>query len=346
MKRQQGISLVELMIGLVLGLLLVAGVLSIFVAYDKTQSDTLQTGELQENGRFAMDILAREVMQAGFLGQFTGGSLQSAVNVNIDNNLAAVNPDCVGGGLNNASLPNFSSANFRLLWATVTTDNSVLSCIDDARKSTGLIQFKRFFGRMIINEQQDIASGDGDLTAADIAAAGVNVNRVFALANSNRINFFSGTSDPQSDQRFTDISNGEVWEYQHRVYYVADQARYGTKVPVLRRKVLQIVDGSPAMVSEELVEGIEDMRFEFGIDTDADGAPNQYLAISEMTDNHWDGVGGDIVAVRIYVLVRSLFPDPSYSNDVTYQLADYSYAPADHYRRLLMLTTIQLRNPL
>lgn len=65
-KPQYGLTLVELMIALVLGLLLLGGVIQIFLS--SRQSYQLQDGlsRLQENGRFAMDVVTLNLRHAGF----------------------------------------------------------------------------------------------------------------------------------------------------------------------------------------------------------------------------------------------------------------------------------------
>lgn len=63
---QRGLTLVELMIAMVVGLLLLSGVIQIFLS--SKQSYRLQEGfsRLQENGRFAMDVLTLNLRHAGF----------------------------------------------------------------------------------------------------------------------------------------------------------------------------------------------------------------------------------------------------------------------------------------
>lgn len=64
--RQKGFTLVELMIAVVLGLLLMAGAMSVFMS--TKQGYRLENGLslMQATGRGTMDLLAREVMMAGF----------------------------------------------------------------------------------------------------------------------------------------------------------------------------------------------------------------------------------------------------------------------------------------
>lgn len=64
--RQQGLTLVELMIALGLGTVLIAGTIQIFLS--GRESSRLQDGysRLQENGRFALFFLQRDLRMAGF----------------------------------------------------------------------------------------------------------------------------------------------------------------------------------------------------------------------------------------------------------------------------------------
>lgn len=66
MKGQYGLTLVELMIAMVLGLLLLGGVIQIFLS--SKQNYQLQDGlsRLQENGRFAMDVVTLNLRHTGY----------------------------------------------------------------------------------------------------------------------------------------------------------------------------------------------------------------------------------------------------------------------------------------
>lgn len=64
--RQQGFTLVELMIAMVLGLFLVGGVLSVFLSNSQTYRTNEALSRVQENGRFALEFLASDLRHAGF----------------------------------------------------------------------------------------------------------------------------------------------------------------------------------------------------------------------------------------------------------------------------------------
>lgn len=64
-RRQSGVSLIELMISLVLGLLVVAGAIGIFMSNRRAYAGTETLGRLQENARVAFELMSRDVREAG-----------------------------------------------------------------------------------------------------------------------------------------------------------------------------------------------------------------------------------------------------------------------------------------
>ena len=68
--KQLGFSLVESTIALAIGVFLLAGIMLSFSSMRGTTSQTLAIGELQQNGRLALDILRRDLAHAGFWGQY------------------------------------------------------------------------------------------------------------------------------------------------------------------------------------------------------------------------------------------------------------------------------------
>ena len=64
--RQRGVSLVELMIALVIGLIIVASVSQVFLSGKRSYGTQAGLGALQENGRFALYFLQRDLQFAGF----------------------------------------------------------------------------------------------------------------------------------------------------------------------------------------------------------------------------------------------------------------------------------------
>ncbi|MCW8902077.1 PilW family protein, partial [Sedimenticola sp.] len=68
LKTQAGLTLVELMVAMVIGLLLLAGIGQVFVSNKQTYRLLEAQSHAQENGRFAFEFLARDIRMADFWG--------------------------------------------------------------------------------------------------------------------------------------------------------------------------------------------------------------------------------------------------------------------------------------
>lgn len=63
--RSRGFTLVELMIAMLLGLLIIAGVISVFLSNKQSYRTNQALGEVQDGSRLAFEMLARDIRQAG-----------------------------------------------------------------------------------------------------------------------------------------------------------------------------------------------------------------------------------------------------------------------------------------
>ncbi|WP_031340774.1 PilW family protein, partial [Xanthomonas maliensis] len=63
-----GISLIEMMIAMVIGLVLMLGVIQVFSASRTASMLAEGNARAQENGRFALDFLQRDIRMAGHFG--------------------------------------------------------------------------------------------------------------------------------------------------------------------------------------------------------------------------------------------------------------------------------------
>lgn len=66
LKRQSGLSLVELMIAMVIGLIVLAGLAQILLSGKRSYGTQSGLGTMQENARFALYFLQRDIAKAGF----------------------------------------------------------------------------------------------------------------------------------------------------------------------------------------------------------------------------------------------------------------------------------------
>jgi type IV pilus assembly protein PilW len=114
-------------------------------------------------------------------------------------------------------------------------------------------------------------------------------------------------------------------------------------VPSLRRKSIGNLDAaslSDAVTDEEIAAGVEDLQVRFGVDTDGDGNADTYV------DPGAAAAAGRVISATLWLRVRAEDRDMSHVDDVSYQYADMAAAfrPLDHFRRIVVTKTIQLRN--
>ena len=341
LRRQAGLTLVELLVAVGLGLLLLLGVAALFTQNKQSYRANEDLARLQEDARFALDELSRDISMAGFFAEsvdpssvFVGYS--AAVQPIYDGALGAT-VDCGPAGfgrnwfyaLDTGLVENSMAIGDNV--ASGAAANTLFSCIDAGQFEVGtdLIGIKRTAGA---------ASGVSDL------ANGINnpapAGRVYLRENGTRSVLFPGApADP--DRAVPDPYRD--WEYAPRIYYVRNFGlAAGDGIPTLCR-VRLVNDGTggnpPVHTEECLAQGVEDLQLEFGIDTNEDGAANAY--VTAPTPNQLT----QTVSVRIYLLMRSINVDVGYTDDRTYTVSNSgAVTPADRFHRRVFSSTVMVRN--
>ena len=315
MSRQTGLSLTELLVALVIGLFITGAAFSVLTMSSASVRSTGQLNQLQDSARLALRLIEEDVAQSGFFSDLTGVDLITGTNAVLPATTSGT--DCIGAGLNNGSFPN-GIGNFRTLWAAVAQEQPVLSCELNAAQGSDVLQIKRLEGAPITGS----VAGD----------------RYFATVNISEIQFFVGNDTTP------DLPGGRTYEYQHRVYYVADNE---AGEPTLFRRSL--THSNLMGRAEPLVAGVEALQFEFGVDTDSDGAVNAYLRSGTISDAIWDQRDdATILTVRVHLLLRALTRDNSFSAGAlrTYRMpAGDRVFDDDGFRRKRISTTIMMQNP-
>ena len=102
------------------------------------------------------------------------------------------------------------------------------------------------------------------------------------------------------------------------------------------------------MTSETIMEGIENMRFLFGLDTNSDSKVDTYKSAAAISATEWENRKG-ILTVQLFLLIRALQPDPGIKiKKQEYTLGDGPEKRVlkfdDNYRRTVFTTTIRLSN--
>lgn len=312
--------MVELMVALVLGLLLTSGIIAFYLQSKRNTTQDELISRMQENARMAMDVLARDLEMTGFWGKVVDD-----VNIQKDASLGAdptwtITTDCGPAGWAYNPAPPIRY----LAGATAATVNTNFPCIAASdlfnSTSTNILAIKHVSGT----------------PSATVPSATVTSGSIYLRSNSVTGTLYRApaTGTLSSGTDWND------WQYQVSVYYIGKDASR-SDLPVLYRAYLNTSSATPTMATEAggIAEGIESFRMLFGLDTDNDGVANQYLS------NPTTAQQQSLVSARIYLLVRSSNPDPSYTNTKSYNLGDSTVSAFnDHYYRRVYTTTVVIRN--
>lgn len=339
------------MIALVLGSLLTLALMGFFVYGNRSYRQDDTVSKLQEELRFGMSQITRDLEMAGFWS-----SVLDPAQITLDANLTLAGDcgvptlpaatwvyDLVQGPITqandatpaeaNAVFPCISAAEFQIPTAGATVGNPDVVAI---KRLASEVSYS-------VNEVGPDLLADGD--AATPTA--MRLNQVYVLSNGFAGIMFRNTDAVPAG---APVFPYEYWRYRPVVYFIRNYTDTpGDGVPSLCRKLLVVVAGTPTMTdvssTECIATGIEDLQVEYGIDTDADAAPNYY--VSDPDANQLS----QLAAARITLLARSEQPDPHYETPKTYRLsADKQVAPGAtpdgrrYYRRVLS-TTVLMRNP-
>lgn len=319
--RQAGLSLVELMIAMLLGILIVGGMAALFVQNKNSYNQDERVARMQEDARFALNEIVRDVELAGFWS-----NLLNPVSIVVDDELA-ITQDCGDGTANWMYTP---------LQAVTAYDkptngnaiSTMFGCIDASayRAGTDAIAIKRVEGMPM--ERKD--NPDDDLADSEVY---LRTNGVLGLLYTNASTF-------TPDAVIAGVAQN--WRYMPRIYYVRNYAATaGDGIPTLCRYYLDFSAATPTSTEECLARGVENLQIEYGIDTDTDGVANQYFSNPTAAQ-----LQSQLVSVRIYLLMRSVEPDPGYTNIKMYNLGNtvYDPNPDDNFYRRVYTTTVLVRN--
>lgn len=275
-RAMRGLSLIELMIALLLGLLVVGGALGIFISNRRTYSATESLSRVQENARVAFELMARDMREAG--GTPCAKNLPvSNVLKNPTSNWYSNWGDGLHGYDNAASDAVFKAAQTNVLANTDAIDilsgsaYSGLTVVDnDPDASSNSANFK------LNKKPGDAGFLDGDIVmVCDYRQASIlqisNVQDTSATVVHNT----GGSQSPGNCSKGlgvpTDCSstNGNRYEYGsnsllvklHAVRWFLGTNAEGTVS--LYRVGLQASSGNAAAAAEEIISGVNSMSFEY-----------------------------------------------------------------------------------
>ena len=134
-KTASGFTLVELLVSIVLGLILVAVMLNVYLGSKATYNKQEDVSRLQENGRVALDVLGRTIRVSGFKSDPAG-----TYNVIFPASALALKGTAGGSGASDTLAIRFKGSGN----GSGTADGTVVDCLGTAKDSNQMI-FNNFY---------------------------------------------------------------------------------------------------------------------------------------------------------------------------------------------------------
>jgi type IV pilus assembly protein PilW len=315
--KQAGFSVVEIMIGMTLSLALAIAVITVFVnnSYSFGQDDNIS--RMQDDARHALREIAFDISMAGHYADLHVPDI-----VTPDATLA-IGTDCGPAG----------ELNWMYRMNDIVTGESLsIAAIDNALNADLIANHSCFTA----GELQDGTDVVAIRRVVGAEATGLTAGTVYLRTNGTAGLLFQApipvapsvvVASPRAD-----------WAYRPSIYFIRKFANIpGDGLPTLCRKVL--TGAGPAMTTECLATGIEDLQIEYGIDTSEDGHPNVYMTSPTITDMQ------DVVAARIFLVARTTDIDTRYTNDKTYSVSNSGdFQPGDSFHRRVFSTSVSIQN--
>lgn len=274
--KQAGLSLIELMIGILLASLLLLGVLQIFDGNRRTNDLQESLSRIQESGRMATDMLSKELRGAAFDGCV------------VDSSLLVNNADPIFDG-------DFISATDNVT-GTVTRGDKTVDVGTDILRVRGAIDACGGKGKIAANIDNSSVRIDGSCDGLDngdfVMVASCRAGDISTVASVAGTPLTLTVSDTFSSPYGNEA---KIYRPYVRDYFISSETTSG-------RPGLFVWDNQNATKSaQELIPGVEDLQLLFGRDA---GGGDDVVDI-------WGGAPADadqsaqVAAIRIQLVVAA-----------------------------------------
>lgn len=370
-RHQHGLSLVELMISIAIGLFLIVGITALIVQQSGTRTELEKSTRQIENGRYAMQVLQEDIQLAGYYGEYS--SVLSTPGLDFWNTGTPSLPDPCTTSIFNAdttvaqlgpAIP-LHLQGYDDVPSTMPNPPSTCLAAGNHLDGTDILVIRRASTTTI-----PVASAVANQPYLQTGIHPDTKNLSYLLRNGSDNTVFTlktkaGTTAP-------------LRPYMVRIYFVSPCSNpAGTvcastddNIPTLRRMTLERQsDSTTNFTIESLVEGVENLQIDYGIDypvapaTIGDGsvdcytvdpaAPTTaeinacpasavaYFATATAATN-WSNV----MAVRINILARNTEKTLGHSDTKKYELGGAgSVGPfSDQYKRHVFSGLVRVVN--
>jgi type IV pilus assembly protein PilW len=348
----RGFTLVEMMIAIVLALTLLAGLVTIFVTNRQTYRLQDALARNQENGRYALTFLGRDLRMAGFSG--CGGAAISPVS--LLNSTPSDAADQLRWGFTTAIQGYDGPSSFPL--------KNSLDPVPVANSDILVIMATTGCGDTVIEKQKDTSGNQASLKVSAHATCFDDKDIIMVTDCVDAVIFqASQVQEPHSQNDFTtvvhnknskdtpgngskslekDYRGGEIYGVSTNFYYVGEAKPATRGVRALYRQTSRrLAQGLPP---EELVEGVDRLEVLYGRDTTGDRRVNDYRTATEIraaSPPDWPNV----LSVRLELLMHSADQFVTEANaKQVYQFDGSNVTAGDQRLRQVFTEVVAVRN--
>jgi type IV pilus assembly protein PilW len=333
--RSFGLSLVELMIAMTLGLIVMVAVGEVYLSSSRTYRSQEALSRLQESARYALETLSYDIRMAGQVG--CSYDKTQSVNVLNDTSYGDIFGEPLRGIEDGDAIPDpFTAAPLIGDAIRISRSDESETTIESHEPASATFHF----AETTTISKEDILVVTDCNTAAVFQASNPETPGDTLVHNTGAVvepgnctkdlgpkPIVTGACNTATEYEFGPGS--KIFKMVSNLYYIASNP---AGEPALYRQRLD--KGAP--VTEELVEGVQDMRISYGLDTNGDKSVDSTQPTSGVAN--WD----QVQTVQISLLLRS--EDNALDRPQTYTFNGADTTPADRRIRKVFNTTIAVRS--
>lgn len=337
--RQGGMTLVELMVGLVISLFLAAITTTVFVSSRTVFNVGAAQSRMSENARLAMELMKNDLRHGGFMGCHpswpnTWSSGASGGSGDLSNAIANGFLDTSSGvqgyeGGSSSFTPSLPSVLTSLTQAPIASSDVISIRVPVDQLSLGLTAD--------LTSSTDVPNVGANalnntFKTGDIALiSNCQVSTLFAITDANPVGNGTLTHNTGGSINITNQSNdlGSVFHKDDTAIYRMQTHHYFIAPSAIHTGVNSLwMYTSPDKTATEVATGIDNMSITYGVDTNNDQIPDKYVTADLVTS--WDSVITARVTLTISTNqtgVSKSSSDSKLRNQVTQVLALRNHAP-------------------
>jgi type IV pilus assembly protein PilW len=347
---QRGLTLIEFMISIVLGMILVAALAVLIANQSTSRAEVDRAGRIIENGRYAMGVIADDLVMAGYLGELNTTPTAPA-------SISDPCPATVTLALMQAAMGLHVQG-----YDDSTYTSGTASCVSNWKSGTDVLVV-----RHADPDTTGVVTTSSSALSGSLSNGQMYLQTGLTSSTSTTFNSVSALGDSSTNAAtFTLVNKSGTLmaprKWLVRVYWIAscDICSPNDGIPTLKRSELGVTCSggtcAPTFSAVTIAEGIENLQIDYGVDNDGslDGYPDTDVNAADTAL----GVAGanwqNAMSARVYLLARSTDSSPgtasvnktfcmgtSYSGAVGHPC----YAPTDNYQRHLFTQSVRLANP-